>query len=120
MAWIAHRNTKYEGTHRSLSPIPLPLRYLPAFSLPDGDDDDAYETLLWILAMLSLVSSAGDEGKRVPTFSGERIDFTAWFMLFSAYVAYKLVWRRRRWGQEPWSPRVDLGTHLAHHVHVVR
>jgi hypothetical protein len=45
----------------------------------------------WILAMLPLVSSAGDENKRVPSFSGERIDFTAWFMLFSAYVAYKLV-----------------------------
>jgi len=45
----------------------------------------------WILALLPLVSSAGDESKRVPSFSGERIDFTAWFMLFSAYVAYKLV-----------------------------
>ncbi|KOO35552.1 hypothetical protein Ctob_016170, partial [Chrysochromulina tobinii] len=41
--------------------------------------------------MFPLVSSAGDESKRVPSFSGERIDFTAWFMLFSAYVAYKLV-----------------------------
>jgi hypothetical protein len=48
---------------------------------------------LWILAMLPLVSSAGDENKRVPSFSGERIDFTAWFMLFSAYVAYKLLLR---------------------------
>jgi hypothetical protein len=46
---------------------------------------------LWALALLPLVRTAGDEAKRVPTFSGERIDFTAWFMLFSAYVAYKLV-----------------------------
>jgi hypothetical protein len=45
----------------------------------------------WILALLPFASSAGDESKRVPSFSGERIDFTAWFMLFSAYVAYKLV-----------------------------
>ena len=45
----------------------------------------------WVLALLPLVHTAGDESKRVPTFSGERIDFTAWFMLFSAYVAYKLV-----------------------------
>ena len=45
----------------------------------------------WVLALLPLVRTAGDENKRVPTFSGERIDFTAWFMLFSAYVAYKLV-----------------------------
>jgi hypothetical protein len=30
-------------------------------------------------------------GSPRPSFSGERIDFTAWFMLFSAYVAYKLV-----------------------------
>jgi hypothetical protein len=37
------------------------------------------------------VRTAGDESKRVPSFSGERVDFTAWFMLFSAYVAYKLV-----------------------------
>jgi len=27
---------------------------------------------LWILAMFPLVSSAGDESKRVPSFSGER------------------------------------------------
>ena len=46
---------------------------------------------LWALALLPLVRTAGDKAKRVPTFSGERIDFTAWFMLFSAYVAYKLV-----------------------------
>ena len=45
----------------------------------------------WVLALLPLVHTAGDESKRVPSFSGERIDFTAWFMLFSAYVAYKLV-----------------------------
>ena len=45
----------------------------------------------WVLALLPLVHTAGDENKRVPSFSGERIDFTAWFMLFSAYVAYKLV-----------------------------
>ena len=40
---------------------------------------------------MAVVRTAGDESRRVPTFSGERIDFTAWFMLFSAYVAYKLV-----------------------------
>ena len=45
----------------------------------------------WVLALLPLVRTAGDESKRVPSFSGERVDFTAWFMLFSAYVAYKLV-----------------------------
>jgi hypothetical protein len=43
------------------------------------------------LALLPFASSAGDESKRVPSFSGERIDFTAWFMLFSAYVAYKII-----------------------------
>ena len=42
----------------------------------------------WVLALLPLVRTAGDESKRVPSFSGERVDFTAWFMLFSAYVAY--------------------------------
>ena len=38
----------------------------------------------WALALLPLVRTAGDESRRVPPFSGERIDFTAGFMLFSA------------------------------------
>ena len=40
---------------------------------------------------LTLSGGSGDDRKGPPGFSGERSDFLAWFMAFSAYVAYKLV-----------------------------
>ena len=47
--------------------------------------------LLAVVLVTLPLAGATDDKKGPPGFSGERADFLAWFMAFSAYVAYKLV-----------------------------
>jgi transposase InsO family protein len=47
--------------------------------------------LLIVLIAFPFVQAGGEDSKKVPMFSGDRSDFTNWFMIFTAYVAYKLV-----------------------------
>jgi hypothetical protein len=47
--------------------------------------------LVIVLITFPFVQAGGEDSKKVPMFSGDRSDFTNWFMIFTAYVAYKLV-----------------------------
>jgi hypothetical protein len=50
-------------------------------------------TFIIVAYFPAMVFGAGftDSGSKVPTFSGDRVAFTSWFIVFSAYVAWKLT-----------------------------